>query len=347
MQRIATSSSAAQLCAFAALIATLSAACSDESESASGGTPASSSATGSGGSGGAGGSGGTGPLATEITTECDIPPVPLQADVNLAQDLAYGADPAQTLDIAWPKTPGPMAFPLVVVVHGGGWAGGDKLDERDHILQLAGLGYAAASVNYRLAEKGSTENRFPAAVEDLRCSLRWLRKEVVAYGIDPNRVGVLGGSTGAHLAAMLGTASEAEGLDGTCDVEGDVKVSAVAAYYGIYDVRDDDGSASVENFLGAAPSASADLAKLASPITHIDGADAPFVLVHGDADSTIPIDESKAMRAALWSALVPTTLVEIAGADHAFDMLGGAAESVDLHAATCTTLAFFKLVLKP
>ncbi|HEV2130448.1 MAG TPA: alpha/beta hydrolase, partial [Longimicrobiaceae bacterium] len=222
------------------------------------------------------------------------------ADLNWASDLTYAVMDGQTqrLDLAWPKHAEP--HPLVVLIHGGGWSGGDKSAYHSAMRLLAGQGYAAASVSYRLA--ASPRNVFPAAVEDVRCAVRWLRSHADSFGIDPSRIAAMGSSAGGHLAAMLGTAAEVEGLDGDCPLqEVSPAVSAVVAIAGPHDIRtagalDAGQRGMVENFLGTRPESDPARALLASPAVHASSGDPPFLLIHGTADDVVPIRQSRSMR---------------------------------------------------
>ncbi len=133
-------------------------------------------------------------------------------EARVDRDLLYGkaGDADLKLDLAMPKD-GPGPFPVVVCIHGGGWTHGDRADLRTTIETLAGRGYVAVSVDYRLAPK----DRFPAAVEDCKAAVRWLRANARQFKIKPDRIGVVGFSAGAHLACLLGVTRKADGLEGT------------------------------------------------------------------------------------------------------------------------------------
>lgn len=282
-----------------------------------------------------------------VVRDCD-PPAPAATDVRTARDVTYavmGGQP-QRMDVAWPAGAGP--YPLVVLIHGGGWSGGDKSAYHHAMRLLAGQGYAAASINYRLAS--APRNVFPAAVEDVRCAVRYLRANADAYRIDPARIGVLGHSAGAHLAAMLGTAAEVPGLDGACPLR-DVSpaVSAVVALAGPQDIRtagalDPSQRGMVENFLGAPPEAAMERALLASPAVHVKAGAPPFLLVHGTSDGVVPLRQSRSMRDTLRAAGVPVTLIELPGVGHSIDELG---TTPSFRVSTCSTLAFLRKWLRP
>ena len=256
-----------------------------------------------------------------VERDCAIPAPPPAANVQVARDITYavmGGQP-QRLDVAWPRGEGP--FPLVVLIHGGGWSGGDKSDYHSAMRLLAGQGYAAASVNYRLAS--APRNIFPAAVEDVRCAVRWLRLNAATYRVDPARIAALGHSAGGHLSAMLGTAAEVEGLDGACPARGvSPAVSAVVSLAGPQDIRtagalDPSQRGMVENFLGGRPEDRIEVALLASPAVHVDARTPPFLLIHGTADPIdVPAESVERNVAAARSAGVPADVRYCQGGGH-------------------------------
>jgi acetyl esterase/lipase len=286
--------------------------------------------------------------AVAVVRDCSIPAPADASRINLARDITYARmdGQPQQLDIAWPKQAGP--HPLVVLIHGGGWSGGDKSAYHGALRLLAGQGYVAASVNYRLA--AAPRNVFPAAVEDVRCAVRWLRANASDYGIDPSRVAALGHSAGGHLAAMLGTAADVPGLDGACPLpEVSPEVSAVVALAGPHDIRtagplDSSQRSMVENFLGVRPEADPERALFASPAVHADATDPPFLLIHGTADDVVPIRQSRSMQDTLRAAGVPATLVELPGVGHSIAEFSGEPR---FRVSTCTTLAFLRERLQP
>lgn len=286
--------------------------------------------------------------AVAVTRECTVPAAAHPSSVHLERDVTYatvGGEP-QRLDLARPRGAGP--HPLVVLIHGGGWSGGGRSAYHDAMLRLAGQGYAAASVDYRLAD--APRNVFPAAVEDVRCAVRWLRSHAAEHGIDASRVAALGSSAGGHLAAMLGTATDVPGLDGACPLR-DVSpaVGAVVAIAGPHDIRtagalDAGQRAMVENFLGIRPEEDPERALLASPAVHASAGDPPFLLIHGTADDVVPVRQSRSMRDTLRAAGVPATLIELPGVGHSIPEFSS---DPRFRASTCTILAFLRERLRP
>lgn len=287
-----------------------------------------------------------------LVQSCTLPVGNRRDPATLIEDLVYaspGGAP-QTLDIMQPKTPGP--HPLVVLIHGGGWAKGDKAMMRPIGGPLTTLGYTVALLNYRLVQD-SGANPFPAQTSDVRCAVRWLRANAATYGIDPTRVASLGTSAGAHLSAMLGVGDGVAGLDdGTCPAAlapQSVAVRAAVGFYTPTDFRDAsvwmnnaDQGAGVMGLLGGPIGADPALAALASPVTHVSSASAPFFLAHGTADETVPVAQSETFTTALRAAGADATLVTLQDAPHAFPVL-----SDQLPLTSCTTLAFLQKYLTP
>src|SRR5438128_6647755 len=140
-------------------------------------------------------------------------------NIALKTDLQYreGKSAAWKLDLAYPKEPGSRPRPALVIIHGGGWIEGDKSSFRSlkhwapgNIIDFAKLGFVAASINYRM----SGEAPFPAALEDCKNAVRWLRAHAAEYHIDTNRIGAYGNSAGGHLALLLGLVRKDAGLEG-------------------------------------------------------------------------------------------------------------------------------------
>jgi len=247
-------------------------------------------------------------------------PPKLPKGVRMLADLTYGRGGGRDLklDLFLPKED-ERRHPAIVFIHGGGWSGGAKGQFWNQAAYLAGEGYAAACVEYRL----SGEARFPAAVEDCKCAIRWLRAHAKPYQVDPERIAVGGGSAGAHLAAMVGVTDRTAGLEGAGGY-GDVssRVRAVVAFNGVFDMfammRGGNIPKPITLFLGGGPDEARKNYELASPIRHVDKGDPPFLLLHGTGDSTVPFEQSKAMQKKLKSVGVTAELFAAEGANHGF-----------------------------
>ena len=229
------------------------------------------------------------------------PPCPASAYTVVA-DLAYGSHPSQRLDLYRPLgAVGPL--PTVIWIHGGGWRGGDK-SEIEQPRRLLCRGYAVASINYRL----SGVALFPAQIEDVKAAIAFLRAHAGAYGLDSGRFAAFGSSAGGHLAALAGTAGASS----------DTAVRAVVDWYGPVDfARMDEqiraqgcnpgaahhgAPASAESqLLGCTVSdpACADEVARANPAGKAHAGPPAFLLLHGDADCTVPPAQAGLLRAAL------------------------------------------------
>jgi acetyl esterase/lipase len=252
-------------------------------------------------------------------------------------DVAYASTSAsQVLDIWLPEgATGPV--PLVVFVHGGAFMGGDKAMEGGNVASVLAAGYAAASLNYRL----SGEALFPAAVQDVKAAVRFLRANASEYGLDPDRLAAWGESAGGNLVAMIGTTGDqATILDDPALGNADVSsaVQAVVDLYGPTDflqmdaqfaaappaacngqVQAHDPADSPESaYLGAAIQTVPDAAAAANPITYISTATSlpVFLIAHGDSDCLVPNQQSQILQDALQAAGATSTYNLVAGAGH-------------------------------
>jgi len=211
-------------------------------------------------------------------------------------------------------------LPLVVWIHGGGWVTGER--SPCPVAMLATRGYAVASISYRLSRGEVT---FPTPLHDCKAAIRWLRTNAWRFGCDPQRIGVLGASAGGQLAALLGTTADDPALEGNEGITGvSSRVQAVCTLFAATDfvhleeVEDDHWRINLvaKALLHGPPSKHPELAAAASPITHVTKDDAPFLLIHGTADSMIPPAQSERMHAALKAAGADSSLLLIEGMPH-------------------------------
>jgi len=283
----------------------------------------------------------------KIVDDCRDPGLAVEGTFHEAKGLMYSkvGDLKLELDLFWPKGKGP--FPLVVLLHAGGWISGKREDLVHEQRMLVEQGFAAATVDYRLAVGKDT--KFPAAIADARCAVRFLRAVAGRYRLDPQRVVVMGNSAGGHLAALLAAAGEDPRLDGEhCKYNSQpITVSGAVAFYAPLDLR-----ASVKvgvpdeiitTFLGQTSTENPELAALASPITHLDPKDPPFLLAHGAEDILVPVQLSRDFKKALDRHKIPSLYVEVKDTGHGFFMFKG--EEVKFRRSTCTTTRFLRTIL--
>lgn len=246
-------------------------------------------------------------------------------------DVAYAStSPAQVLDLFLPESPGP--YPLVVNIHGGAFMMGSKeMLDAPIARALLKSGIAVASVNYRL----SGEARFPAAVQDVKAAVRFLRGNAARYALDPARVLAFGQSAGGNLASMLGTTGDTREFDDPALGHADQSSSVVAVvdWFGPTDFvhldvhaaeqgcpeadqRHGEADSPESRYLGAAVATVPELAARASPITHISARTPRFLLQKGSDDCTVPVAQSQEFYDALHAAGIPVDLDILQGAGH-------------------------------
>jgi acetyl esterase/lipase len=231
-----------------------------------------------------------------------------------------------------------VAHRLVVIVHGGSWQRGDK-GEAPHLSRaLAGAGYVVADVPYRLAPR----DRFPAAVADVKCLVGRLRERAAQLDVDPVRLSLLGRSAGGQIALVAAYSTSDARLPPACAVaEGPVR--AVVSLYAPTDlawghdhplVPDPiDGPASIEAYLGGAPSETSEAYHLATAGSWSDRPTPPTLLIHGAGDRLVGVEHALRLASALRDAGRPVELLIIPMADHGFDQrCGGLGEQLARHA---------------
>lgn len=249
--------------------------------------------------------------AAVVSTAFATPAAAVQDDVTVKRDVTYRTVDGEQLglDVYQPAKKG-KDRPAVVVVHGGGWTQGDKALFAQQSSQLAQRGFVAFSVNYRLAPA----HPYPAAVQDVEAAVAWVRKHAKAYGVDPKRVGALGGSAGGHLVGMLAT-------DGEGSLESGHRVAAVVSWSGPMDLvalgpaASTNAGSSIRAFLGCLPDACPDAYAAASPVTHVDKTDSPMLIVNS-TNELVPKAQADAMKTALDEAGVANQEIILPGTAH-------------------------------
>jgi acetyl esterase/lipase len=240
--------------------------------------------------------------------------------VEVEKDVEYGkgGDVALKLDLYRPKER-TKPLPAVIFIHGGAWRSGSRDMYHYYCVKFAERGYVAATISYRLYRVAP----FPAAVQDAKCAVRWLRANAEKLGVDPNRIGVAGGSAGGHLSMMVAYASDTPELEGTGGfADTNSRVQAVVNIYGPTDLTTEDARTdnAVSDFLGTTFDKAPDVYRLASPITHVSEDDPPTLILHGSIDSTVPIDHAEFLAERLKKTGVAFDYDRVEGWPHAMDI---------------------------
>jgi acetyl esterase/lipase len=265
-------------------------------------------------------------------------------EVELQSEIVYGADdPTQAMSAIRPKDRS-APVPAIVLIHGGSFVQGSRNDDLAFASNLAKAGYAAFSVDYRLFNPSTGTNAWPAALDDVQRAVRWLQANATEQGIDPERIGAFGHSTGGHLAAFLGTRATRDNTDPAlakypstvaCVVDMSGETDFTIRYYNRAD------SILYAALLGGSASEppSKEAYQDLSPITFVRPSTAPFLIIHGGADFGVPVGHSRNMEAALHTAGVEVTYAEFPGLGHL--------EVFDWSLVGTLMLAFLDRHLKP
>jgi acetyl esterase/lipase len=266
--------------------------------------------------------------------ENESQPQPEYGKPKVFRDLAYATrSEAQNLDLYVPAGNGP--FPLVVVIHGGGFIEGDKKgsSQLSKIKVLLKEGYATASINYRLSD----EKIFPAQIYDAKTAVRYLRSNTKKYNLDPDHFGAWGASAGGTLAALLGTTCGVTALEGAKlgNAEQSSCIQAAVDWFGPIDIlkmeeqfkgtncsrghkNPDSAKSNESKWVGAPIQSVPKRVFKTNPMNYIDASDPPFYIQHGTNDCIIPPEQSRALAGALIAATGKENVFysELPGAGH-------------------------------
>jgi len=248
-------------------------------------------------------------------------------DMRVDRNVAYGmySGLALSMDVYYPEKPNGYG---VIFIHGSGWSSDVDLDARPlkdgaqtqiYGQPLVKAGYTVFAINHRAAPRF----RYPAQVEDAQRAVRFVRHYARKFGINPDRIGAVGGSSGGHLVSMLGV------LDGKGVPEDkspvnreSAKVQCVVARAAPSDLvimgRERERVIGLFGIPLPQETQASEYRQFveASPVTHISPEDPPFLLLHGDADKTVPFHQSEVMETALLKAGVKVKLVRVPGGGH-------------------------------
>jgi len=244
-------------------------------------------------------------------------------------------------EIALPKTRPAQPMPVVIWIHGGGLKAGSY--KGNGAAFLAPYGYVTVSIEYRFI----SESPWPAQIEDCKLAVRYLRANAAKYGLDPNRIGVMGHSSGAQLASLLGTTEKNVDFEGTGGSPGvSSRVSAVVEMDGPNDATLFPAPAK-EAIFGKERANDPEVLKNASPVFCAKAGNPPFLIFHGSEDKSVPIAVSLAFKEALEKVGVPVKMVIVQGGDHGLNAVpGGAPPDPDKEGVHALILDFFEKNLK-
>jgi len=235
-----------------------------------------------------------------------------QSSVPTKTNVVYdsAASDALVLDVYQPEGDGP--FPVAIYVHGGGWTGGDKSnpDDAPILESLSKAGFTWFSINYRLAPK----YRWPSCEYDVQTAIRWVKANAAKYKGDPSKVVLIGYSAGGQLATFAATV-----------VDESIRVQAVIGFAPLTDfvqelpMRGNILGKARQDLLNRKQELTAEslgMLKALSPINYIRPGLPPFLIVHGDADKSVPYEQSLAFQKKLHENEVHCDLITIPGAPH-------------------------------
>ena len=268
----------------------------------------------------------------------------------VTKNVPYGPEPRHRLDV-WRAREDLVGAPVIFYIHGGAWTFGDKREQgRPMLHEFAARGWIVVAANYRLAPR----HPWPAQIEDVTRTLAWVKREIAAYGGDPDRVVIAGGSAGGHLAALAALAGADSAWWPEDDGRPDLSVRGCLSYYGVLEMTGDEDHwhglgrglrRLLENRVIQVPyEGHEDLYRSLSPIHRLHAGSPPFYVVQGVTDTLVDVQVARnfvtAFRA---SCVAPIYYVELPLTQHAFDVTASPRTSATTRAA----IAFAESVVEP
>ena len=279
-------------------------------------------------------------LLAESSRAHAAPPIP--DNVIWEEGIVYSSPGGEqlALNLARPKTDG-KHLPAVLCIHGGGFRAGKRESYDALCVKLAGQGFVAATITYRLAPK----HQFPAAVHDTKAAVRWLRANASKYNVHPEKIGVTGGSAGGHLAQFLGVTAHVPQFEGTGgNPDQPSHVNCVVNVYGPSDFTQSYGKSVDAHevlplWFGGNLEAERKKHIIGSPLYWVTPDAAPTLCIHGTEDKYVAHEQAVWMVDKLKAATVEADLLTLTGAGHGF-------KGADAEKADAALLDFFTRKLK-
>lgn len=271
------------------------------------------------------------PTPAELATPWRSLVYPFRVDrtgVRIARNVPYAPEHGSRglLDVHFPAGEPVTGAPVLLQVHGGGWSIGEKDQQALPLMnRLAAKGWVCVSINYRLSPRSA----FPDHIVDVKRAIAWIRENIADYGGDPSYLAITGGSAGGHLAALAAlTPNDPVWQPGFEDA--DTSITVAAPHYGVYDMAGSTGLRSAilmrDRFL--APrifqrryTDDPEIFEAASPILRITPEAPDFLVVHGEIDTLVPVDQARAfVRELRRVSRRSVVYAELPGTQHAFDI---------------------------
>jgi acetyl esterase/lipase len=205
--------------------------------------------------------------------------------------------------------------PLMVFIHGGGFTGGKRSDYLVLLLAFAQKGYMTATVSYRLVK----DSIYPACAEDITDAVKWLFRNGDTYGYDPDRIALIGGSAGGHLALLAAYGWQKNNVKNDTAAH---RIKAVVDLYGPADFTTEfaKNNSTVINFLGHTYKEAPELFTEVSPVHYLDKSDPPTMILHGTSDQTVPVSQSDELKEKLDSLGIPNVYIRLPFWPHTMDL---------------------------
>jgi acetyl esterase/lipase len=247
-------------------------------------------------------------------------PKTIPDSIQVTKDIVY-ASPGGVdlkLDVFSPTDLRDTPKPILLFIHGGGWTKGQKEDYLFYNVDFAQKGYVTASMQYRF----SPEYRFPSAVQDVKCAIAWLKEHAPEIGGDPDRMALIGGSAGGHLALMGGYVSDPALHCPDLPNGVDTRVRVVVNFYGVVDCTTPAAqtASEVTRFIGKSYADAPEQYALASPLYHLTKDDPPTLTFHGTVDELVPVAQAVTLHKRLDELGIPNYFDRIEGWPHTMDL---------------------------
>lgn len=241
--------------------------------------------------------------------ETPDPPVAEQT----MNDVAYGADAAQKMDVYLPAGRTTTNTKAIIIVHGGGWISGDKADMNSFLpvikQQLAG--YSIFNINYRLGAFPAA-NPFPTQENDVKAALNFIVGKAADYKFNADKLTILGASAGAHLALLQAYKNASPKVKAVVDLFGPTDMAGLYNFYATSPTN----QFALQLLMSGTPTTNAALYQSSSPVSFVSAQSPPTLILHGSADPVVPIAQSTALKTQLETAGVSAKMVTYTGAGH-------------------------------